>query len=361
MKRKVLYLGWIGFKNFGDEFMWTLFRELADRYLPSDRYEIIPSVPGVDVKDLSGYDTVVLGGGSLLIGGYADLAHQAAKEGKRLIVWGSGYDCIHLSKAERRGVVRPESVRESDGYRSKLADIAGHASFFGVRGPWTLAYLREQGVPLDRIRVSGDPGLLVAAPEKASSVDSAGGEGSLEATQDRWIGINWGTVYNRIYGADEAALEDSLASVCRTLIARGFKLYLYVVWGPDREASRRLFGKISSEKVVYDPDVHEYPEYIRMMERLELTVNLKLHACVLSAAVGVPFVSLGYRFKCFDFASSLGAEEMIVPTDEADAETAILRAIDAGLSRKRELAASFAEAKGRAETLLREPFERGLF
>ena len=81
--KKVLYIGWLGFNNLGDELMWEMFRELSEKYLDPTKYQVIPSLPGVNLKDLSPYDVVVLGGGSLIIPGYIDLLHQAVKERKK--------------------------------------------------------------------------------------------------------------------------------------------------------------------------------------------------------------------------------------------------------------------------------------
>lgn len=77
--RKILYVGWIGFNNLGDELMWRVFEQLSRKHLDVQQFQVIPSLPGVDLVDLSPYDTIVLGGGSLLVPGYVDVAHRAAR------------------------------------------------------------------------------------------------------------------------------------------------------------------------------------------------------------------------------------------------------------------------------------------
>jgi len=44
----------------------------------------------------------------------------------------------------------------------------------------------------------------------------------------------------------------------------------------------------------------------------------RLHAAVLAAAVGTPFVALEYRPKVRDFAASVGFEEYTLRTDDLD-------------------------------------------
>lgn len=72
--------------------MWKAFEQLAHELLDPQKVQIIPSLPGVDLQDLSPYDTVVIGGGSLLVPGYVDVAYRAVQQKKQLLIWGSGYD-----------------------------------------------------------------------------------------------------------------------------------------------------------------------------------------------------------------------------------------------------------------------------
>ncbi|MGG3924331.1 polysaccharide pyruvyl transferase family protein, partial [Geobacillus thermodenitrificans] len=61
--KKVLYIGWLGFQNIGDELLWNVFAASARQYAPD--VQIVPSTPKVNWKDTSPYDAIVLGGGSL--------------------------------------------------------------------------------------------------------------------------------------------------------------------------------------------------------------------------------------------------------------------------------------------------------
>lgn len=347
---RMLYLGWVGFNNFGDEMLWRTFRDAAGRKLAPGSYELIPSVPGIDVKNLYRYDAVVLGGGSLLLPGYVDILLDALRLGKRIAIWGSGYDCFHRPKAAGQGIVPPDAVREDPAYAAKLAEAFHRASFRGVRGPWTKTYLETQGVDPALVTVSGDPGLL-ASP----------GDFRRGPKTEKWIGINWGTVYNKMYGADEAQVEEQLVRTANALLNEGYNLYLYVVWGPDRAPSERLYAKIGAHngRVVYDPGLHTEEGYARLMSGWTATLNLKLHANVMSAVAGVPFVSLGYRFKCFDFAGQLGLPELVVSTHEPELDGLLLAALGGAIERGDEISARFADARGRTAAALESFFELG--
>lgn len=315
--RKILYLGWIGYHNFGDEWMWHMFQQLSNQYLDKSHYEVIPSSPGVDLNDLSAYDTVVLGGGSLLVPGYVDIMYQAVTQHKKTIIWGSGHDRLHRLIMNDDRTFSPEPANESAQYRNMMKEIIGRSAYCVVRGPWTYDYLSENGVSMDHVSVSGDPAMLAALPTLTEKHNAR--------TDEHWIGINWGTSNNRIYGKNEMDVEDELAYAAQRWIRDGYHIYIYVVWDSDRTSAERLQRKIGFlEHVVFDPQVHTLESYSELMQKFEFTVNLKLHANVLSAASEIPFICLGYRFKSYDFVHSMKLPEIIVPTHAARLETALI-------------------------------------
>ncbi|MFD1415591.1 hypothetical protein [Oceanobacillus jeddahense] len=66
MNKTILYIGWIGYRNLGDDLLWNLFRDRADKYFGSGQITIVPSLSGVNIQHLERYDTIVLGEGSLI-------------------------------------------------------------------------------------------------------------------------------------------------------------------------------------------------------------------------------------------------------------------------------------------------------
>lgn len=309
--KKILYLGWIGFRNVGDELMWELFLRHGKERWKSEHYEIVPSVPGVPYKQVEAYDAVVLGGGSLLIPGYLDLLHRAVLAGKPVWVWGSGYDGMEKVPSKQLAVYQGKM-------REQLTDIAKHASFFGVRGPFTYQALADSGIPMERIQISGDPGMLLNHERKV--LGSMGKAGQV-------VGINWGTAYNKVYGGDEKKVEEALAAAAKQWIRQGYQVLIYPVWGPDLDACRSLAARIGEPgNVQVTEKVLSAEEVMSLVEGCRFTVNFKLHANIISHAAGVPFVCLGYRFKCFDYAYSVGVPDTIVPMDAAHLQERLLQA-----------------------------------
>ncbi|TYP73950.1 polysaccharide pyruvyl transferase family protein [Paenibacillus methanolicus] len=356
--RNVLYLGWIGFNNLGDEWMWEMFRDMAAAELDPAEYRIVPSLPSVDWKNVAAYDSVVLGGGSLIIPGYVELLHRAMELGKKTVIWGSGHDRLNRLLPGEGGAVVSDAAKESDDYRRKLDEIVAYSGYTGVRGPWTLRYLSELGVRTEGVDISGDSAMLMAAPEPL--LPEAAEANATQAAVRR-IGINWGTSYNRIYGGSEAYVEDALAEAAKALIAQGFDIYLYSVWGPDREALLRLYGKIGiPEKTVLDTNVYGAEQYVKLLQTFEATLNFKLHANLLSAVAGVPFGCIGYRFKSFDLLCGLGLPERIVAADDSKLAARLAELALVSSQERARLAGLLAGKKQETRDSLIRPFREGL-
>lgn len=349
--KHVLYIGWLGFHNVGDELLWNLFAAYARQYAPDVR--ITPSTPTVNWKDISPYDAVVLGGGSLLLPGYMAVLHEAHEAGKPIWIWGSGIDWIGPSAtAALLAGANPAlgshfSANDAERFRTVLAA----AAFAGIRGPLSEAALQTLGACSSNVRVIGDPGLLLAPPAQAEPPN-----------KEKTIGLNWGTTYNRLFGQNEALVEDTLARAAKMWIANGYRIYLYTVWPNDRPACERLYRKINCpERVTFDRAPYNEQQLLHLLRPFTATVNFKLHANVLSLAAGVPAVMLGYRFKVFDFAASIGLERCVVSTASPQLETDLLETVAFAEDQQHRIIAQYETARRRYVPLLLEPFKRGLF
>ncbi|WP_336865826.1 hypothetical protein [Peribacillus frigoritolerans] len=83
--KRILYLGWQGYKNLGDDLCWDLFKEHCDKYLDASTYSLQSSQP--TKADITPYDTIILGGGSLLSSDFIELLYSAMKQ-KNILLFG---------------------------------------------------------------------------------------------------------------------------------------------------------------------------------------------------------------------------------------------------------------------------------
>lgn len=306
--KKVLYIGWIGFNNLGDELLWHIFRDTCTKYLDMEKITVKPSMPGTDLKNLDEFDTVVLGGGSLLLPGYLQILQNAIHKGKSVLIWGSGLDWIEESNLNL--LINDQLTSLEQNFKQKdidvLEEVLEHALFVGVRGPLTKKAIeimvgKEKS---EKVKIIGDPALLLQNKDTIKP-----------HIQDKLIGINWGTTFNRLYGANESLVEEQLVAAVKRLIEKGYKILIYTMWSDDRSHCERLYNKIGdTENVQLDKNIYTEQQMIHKLSTCTATINFKLHANMLSMAAGVPAIPLGYRFKVFDFAALLGLLNLVVST-----------------------------------------------
>lgn len=317
--KKILYLGWLGYNNLGDELMWELFEELCFKFYGS-KCIVVPSPPDISTDDISDYDTIVLGGGSILLPQYINWIYHALEMDKKIIIWGSGYDW-----ADRKYIdLLEEGIDQNllyDGETvERLEEIVNKSAYIGVRGPLTYSLLESANINMDKVCLSGDPGLLLKAdkfPKRCPIINWS--------NEDKIIAVNWSTSKNDIYGEDEEYIENQLAQVCKILLEQNYKIYMYIMWPIDIACNRRLYDKVGyHQNVVLDSNLYKAGELTRILKKCTMSINFKLHGNIISAAAGIPFVCLGYRFKCFDFVKSMDLNELIVSTDEKRIVQAIL-------------------------------------
>ncbi|MFT4142498.1 MAG: polysaccharide pyruvyl transferase family protein [Bacillus sp. (in: firmicutes)] len=132
----------------------------------------------------------------------------------------------------------------------------------------------------DKTKVIGEPGILLNPPVTIRK-------------KEKIVAINWGTTFNRLYGQDEAGIENELLQVSKKLIKLGYKILLYVVWGNGREASKRLYNKLDAPlNETYDSTLYSEKELIEKLASCRFSINFKLHANILSLAGNVPCMPL---------------------------------------------------------------------
>ena len=272
------YVGWVGYDNLGDEAMLEAARRL---------------LPWADVE-VSGNprDLLILGGGTL-INRSTYLGWLTERDSPRVerAVLGTG-----VASPAYWGVTEPV-----DGWLRWLSSCC----YVGVRGPRSEATLREWGYegPLE---VSGDPALLLERPDVGRS------EGLVVVSPAWTNGDLWG-------GSDEAVMT-TLAECVERWLAEGRDV-AFLSCNPADD--RPIFETMRAAKrpdLPYTAGYRDMDAALRLLAEADLVIGERLHAAVLAAAVGTPFVALEYRPKLADFAASVGADDVVIRTDEVSVE-----------------------------------------
>lgn len=361
--KHVLYIGWIGYNNLGDELMYDCFKEQFSQLGNTYKLDLVNNEKRyLDNANLAAYDVIVLGGGSILSGAnypiepyIIDTLYEAIQLNKKVIIWGSGIDWVPKTYLADDQKIDFFKASESKALRNKLQTVFQKSVWIGVRGPLTKQLLQQAGVQ-NEVMISGDPAFLLP-----DNVDKDLFTPPFHP-DDKVIGVNWGTSFHRIYGRNEFALEDQFAAALNQLIAKGYKIYFYTMWQADLEPTKRLAAKLNDTSAYKLDDVlHPANTLMALMKHFAFTINFKLHANYLSLAAQVPFIALGYRFKIFDFVRSVLLEEMAIATDEANLADQIISLEEKIMKKSSTIVEIMEKHKQSYRLKLKEPFENGLY
>lgn len=310
--KNVLYLGWLGKGNVGDDVLFELFKKMFYRYYIFAGKDFIvnidayPAIQNYKV-DVSTYDLIVLGGGSLIhLPFYLQICEEGLKHGVPVVSWGTGID--GMFRREHLNLIKLP-VQTVELFRS----IYEKFDYISVRGPFTKNVLINSGLKKE-IHEIGDPALFYSAETFGDLLEVD------KKNVNKNILINWGTSYNNIFGRNEIAVEKELEKAIKLLISKGYTITIYPIWVEDIEPVKRLAQKINDDRCKVITEVYEARILHKLISQSYFTINLKLHANILSASANRPFISLAYRGKCFDFAETVNCSEFVLATDQVTSE-----------------------------------------
>lgn len=290
--KNILYLGWLGKGNVGDDVLFELFKQMVYETYPQttnktainiDSYPMIPHYE----MDISFYDLIVLGGGSLLhLPYWLRICQKGMKKNVPVVTWGTGIDGMYRTE-EDLGVIAK--------YLTPFKGIYNHFDYLSVRGPYTKQILEQAGTT-QSIYTIGDPGLFYSPKNNHPAMPAK--------EHQRHILVNWGTAYNHLPKVTEAKLANEMKLAITALIQQGYYISIYPIWTEDIPSVKLLAEQVNHSRCTALTRVYEAKTMMKMLEQSYVTINLKLHGNILSAAANRPFICLAYGGKCFDFSAS---------------------------------------------------------
>lgn len=291
MKRKVvLYVGWAGRGNMGDE---AIYEAWQDR-LPS--IEFVPA-PLYRSELVSGLSARLRAGGlrlPVVLGGGTTLGIASWRRHLRLARALSLGGDVHVLGA---GGVNVEAPLMAGGQQVDLDgwSTMTHVKYWGVRDPHAAELLRTWGISSP---VCGDPALLLPGLRGVAP----GGH------SDR-IGVSIGL------DAGQAFPPQVLAEALRRLVAEitpGKPPLLLLASEADLAPSLALKEHLGDAELVHaaTPD-----EAMKWLSRCAVVAGQRLHTTILAAALGVPVVGLAYQSKIAAAFESFGVADLALAPD----------------------------------------------
>ena len=285
--KRIGYMGWLGHKNIGDEACFEAIKGL----FPNQNIKWL-TWDARAWKHGAFPDLCILGGGTLF-----DIRFDRRGKGLRqmlskkvpIIIWGTGVMPLSAPKRPRVSKMNPSAL-----------NILKHAKFVGVRGPISYTNLASTG--FTGAKVIGDPAIILSTNELHAGLTS------------NKIALNIGNTHTNLFGTEQYMVQEAKKLVSR-LTADGFEVVLFPVWPQDNAFLKQIPRTKNVSLLPW------HPSSIRLMnffKTCRCVIGLKLHTSVLSAAANVPFISIAYREKCFDFAASVGLHRWAVRSDAPD-------------------------------------------
>lgn len=271
------YLGWSGHHNLGDEVMLDAIRGL---------------LPWAEVETSGDPANLLILGGGTLINRSSYLRQVSERDTPRAerAVIGTG-----VASTDYWG------VREDP---ERWVRWLGTCSYVGVRGPHSYERLRSWGYEGD-LEVCGDSALLVERPD-------------VERVRGRVV-IAPAWAKGELWGGSDREVVDAMTGAVAVWQAEGREV-IALASSPDDDGQILQIHRNLGRGLEFVQGYLDREDAIGTLASADVVVGERLHACVLAAAVGTPFVPIEYRPKVRDFAASVGLEHLVVRTDEMTAE-----------------------------------------
>lgn len=318
MKKTILYSGWVGFGNQGDDLCYEIFKN--NMAIKAKKQGINLKIKGIFPDHFNAFhlsqinpNLVVLGAGSLFEPTYLSPLTLAQQNNIPTVIWGSGFDSL-LPEPLETNLLDPDSA-------FLIRQVVQKVDRVGIRGPYTLNMLQTIGAVNSDLKIVGDPGLHFTKQNAAVLLKE------IEQITDPILAVNWGTAANKVFGGSEKTTAQNLARALAHL-TKDYKLVIYPLWAQDIAACRALHEQIDQPaSTVVLNRVPDADELIDLYQKSTLSINMKLHANVFSAASNCPFICLAYRMKSYDFARSLDWDDFIFMFSDPNLETNICSAV----------------------------------
>jgi hypothetical protein len=283
------YIGWLGFRNLGDEVLF----EVAERCMApmpmSWMWEPSSPLIGKLLKHKRHACTVLGGGTQIGDPSPLDWFKDRLAQSDTGAVFGAGVD--------------PSLEGPIPAWLEAWGDVLRRLPYVGVRGPESAATLARVGVKAENL---GDPVCWFSSPVE------------FWQPQEKVLGLNVGHSYGHMFGSEDV-IQKNFITYAKTMRERGWRIEFFCVWPDDLNVTQR----VASEAGIAAPVIHciyeSADDYLQAVRRMKVFTGIKLHAVAMAMCANVPALMVGYRAKCREFMSTIGMESHALRSDNFDA------------------------------------------
>lgn len=247
--------------------------------------EVLKEYDKKKAADLNSSDLIVMGGGGLFYRYFLPFSLQMIRALKApLAIFGVGYI---------REVGAPALKAEA---RDSVIALAKKAKFLSVRENYTKSFLVKYGIDRDKIKVIGDPALLLSENVSVPKLTGKFKLG-LNLNYSGWLGFGpWRDDILKAYRDTALYFQEHY----------GAKVY-YLKHHPGEDNIYKELGLKGLKLIDEDPHVQK-----AVYGRLDLVIGMMLHSCVMAAGALTPEINVAYDLRNRNFARFWGHPETVV-------------------------------------------------
>jgi len=270
-KKNIIYYGFLGDGNFGDELVFEATKELFKDNLVIPFQRHMPIVTKVYCKMFpNSIHGIIIGGGTLIRGFNADKNYykNLVNKGKPVFFHGTGTD---------------KNLLDTEFWESFIQQ----KKYGGVRGPLSIQYLKKNNFNFKEI---GDAALFLE-------------RNSENIIKKKEIIINFGT---HKPDAELLRSRNEIIKFLKSIKDKNYKLIYLPLHSIDLELGNILKEEINELKVL---DIAEsYKDTLKLIAEAEFCIGERLHFNVMNILANTNFISINYDNKHVDFLKSLDLE-----------------------------------------------------
>lgn len=331
MKYKGFYVGCLRSGNIGDDILFDIFLKMLSEALYkrfNKEVKVHREIISEDAfiwRKTSSFG--VLGGGTL-IHGYDGNYTSDINGVQYSMIFGTGilsdiplsidniekikennyYDLLYNHKEVLKNNIRNTLNIKFGGFRGPLSIFIAKSLFKSYKKE----YLYDAGILSDLFLAKEKSNISLLSDKKIVGINL------VNVVGPQRLGI----VDNEIISSYNERIFQVILDTCKSLLKTDkYKIVFFEMSsGGEKACSNRLYRKLIQDLPLYNKDIIFFKKAFNCYDVLKIcslcyaTIGTRLHSNILSASLGIPFVSIAYSLKSVDFAKSIDLENLICPT-----------------------------------------------